>query len=88
MPFKSCRQKTYPCGTLYPPPSLGANRVNKGFRFSLCVFEIYIKYAWVIILKDKKGIKMTNPFQKILDESKRKLNKIWYMNTVNFTIDQ
>ena len=88
MPFKSCRQKTYPCGTLYPHPSLGANRVNKGFRFSLCVFDIYIKYAWVIILKDKKGIKMTNPFQKILDESKRKLNKIWYMNTVNFTIDQ
>ena len=31
---------------------------------------------------------MTNSFQKILDESKRKLNKIWYINTVNFTIDQ
>ena len=62
---------------MYPAPSLGANRVNKGFRFSLCVFDIYIKYAWVIILKDKKGIKMTNSFQKFLDESKRKLNKIW-----------
>ena len=88
MPFKSCRQKYTPVVHCTHPPSLGANRVNKGFRFSLCVFDIYSKYAWVIILKDKKGIKMTNSFQKILDESKRKLNKIWYINTVNFTIDQ
>ena len=28
-------------------------------------------------LKDKKGITITNAFQKILDESKRKPNKIW-----------
>ena len=85
MPFKSCRQKYTPVLHCTHPPSLG---VNKGFRFSLCVFDIYSKYAWFIILKDKKGIKMTNSFQKILDESKRKLNKIWYINTVNFTIDQ
>ena len=28
-------------------------------------------------LKDKKGITITNAFQKILDESHRKLSKIW-----------
>ena len=28
-------------------------------------------------LKDKKGITTTNAFQKILDESNRKPNKIW-----------
>ena len=27
-----------------------------GFRFLLCVVDIYSKYAWVIPLKDKKGI--------------------------------
>ena len=27
---------------------------NKGTRFLLCVIDIYIKYAWVIPLKDKK----------------------------------
>ena len=43
----------------------------------LFVIDIYSKYAWVIPLKDKKGITITNAFQKILDESKRKLNKIW-----------
>ena len=30
-----------------------------------------------IPLKDKKGITITNDFQKILNESNRKLNKIW-----------
>ena len=50
---------------------------NKGFRFLLCVIDIYSKYAWVILLKDEKGITITNAFQKILDESNRKPNKIW-----------
>ena len=51
------------------------SKFNKGFRF-LCFFDIYSKYAWVISLKDKKGMTITNPFQKILDESNRKPNKI------------
>ena len=49
---------------------------NKGFSFLSCVFNIYSKYVWVIPLKDKKGITITNAFQKILDESNRKPNKI------------
>ena len=53
------------------------SKFNKEFRFLLCVIDIYSKYAWVIPLKDKKGITITNAFQKILDESNRKPNKIW-----------
>ena len=53
------------------------SKFNKGFRFLLCVIDIYSKYAWVIPLKDKKGITITNEFQKFLDESKHKQNKIW-----------
>ena len=34
-------------------------------------------YAWLLPLKDKKGITITNAFQKILDESKQKPNKTW-----------
>ena len=30
-----------------------------------------------ILLKDKKGITVTNAFQKILDKSNHKQNKIW-----------
>ena len=53
------------------------SKFNKGFRFLLCVIDIYSKYAWVIPLKDKKRITITNPSQKILHGSKRKPNKIW-----------
>ena len=50
---------------------------NKEFRFLLCVIDIYSKYAWVIPLKDEKGITITNGFQNFLDKSKRKPSKIW-----------
>ena len=46
------------------------SKFNKGIRFLLSVIDIYRKYAWVIPLKEKKGITITNAFQKILDESK------------------
>ena len=52
------------------------SKLNKGFRFSLCIIDIFSKYAWVIPLKDKKGISIVNTFQKILKESDRKPNKI------------
>ena len=50
---------------------------NKGFRFLLCVNDIFSKYAWVVPLKNKKDVSIVNAFQKILDDSKRKSNKIW-----------
>ena len=53
------------------------SKVNKEIRILLCVIDIFIKYAWVIPLKDKRGITITNALQKILDKSNRKPNKIW-----------
>ena len=53
------------------------SKLNKGFRFLLCVIDIYSKYAQVFPLKDKKGITITNSYQKKLDESNRNPNKIW-----------
>ena len=50
---------------------------NKGFRFLLRVCDIFRKHAWVIPLKDKKGLTIVNAFQKVLDKSERKPNKIW-----------
>ena len=53
-------------------------KFNKGFNL-LCVIDIFSKYAWVIPLKDKKGVSIVNAFQKILKESNgRKPNKIWF----------
>ena len=53
------------------------SKLNKGIRFLLCVIDINSKYAWVIPLIDKKGIKITNAFQKLLKEFNRKPNKVW-----------
>ena len=36
-----------------------------GFRFLLCVIDIFSKYAWVVPLKDKKGVSIINAFQSI-----------------------
>ena len=53
------------------------SKFNKGFRFLLCVIDIFSKYAWVFPLKDKKGISIAGAFQKMLDDSNRKPNKLW-----------
>ena len=53
------------------------SKFNKGFRFLLCVIDIYSKYAWVVPLKDQKGVSIINAFQSILNKSNRKPNKIW-----------
>ena len=53
------------------------SKFNRGFRFLLCVIGIFSKYAWVVTLKDKKGITITNVFRKILKGSNRKPKKIW-----------
>ena len=53
------------------------NKYNKGIRFLLCVIDIFSKYAWVVPLKDKKGISIVKAFQSILKQSNRKSNIIW-----------
>ena len=60
------------------------SKFNKGFRILLCVIDIYSKYARVIPLKDKKGITITNASQKMLDELKRKPNKMWVDKGIEF----
>ena len=53
------------------------SKYNKGIRFLLRVIDIFSKYAWVVPLKDKKGISIVKAFQSILKQSNRKPNKIW-----------
>ena len=58
------------------------SKFNKRFRFLLCVIDIVSKYAWVVPLEDKKGVSTVDAFQKILDNSGRKPNKIWVIKEV------
>ena len=45
------------------------SRYNIGIRFLLCVIDIFSKYAWVVPLKDKKGVSIVKAFQIILKQS-------------------
>ena len=53
------------------------SKKNKGIKSLLCAIELFSKYAFVIPLKDKKGISIVNAFNKIIKQSNRKPNKIW-----------
>ena len=53
------------------------SRKNKGIKYLLCAIDLYSKYAFVIPLKDKKGISIVNAFNKIARQSNRKPNKTW-----------
>ena len=53
------------------------SRKNKGIKYLLCAIDLYSKYALVIPLENKKGISVTNGFNKIIKQSNRKPNKIW-----------
>ena len=53
------------------------SRKNEDIKYLLCVIDLYSKYAFVIPLKDKKGISILNPFDKIIKQYNRKPNKIW-----------
>ena len=53
------------------------SRENKGIKYLLCAIDLFSKYAFVILLKDKKGISIVNAFNKIIKQSNKKPNKIW-----------
>ena len=60
------------------------SKCNKGIRYLLCVIDIFSKYAWVLPLKEKKGVTIVNPFQSILENPKTKPNKIWVNQVSEF----
>ena len=53
------------------------SKYNKGIRYLLCVIDLFSRYAWVTPLKNKKEESIVEGFEKILDDSNRKPNKIW-----------
>ena len=53
------------------------SKKNKDIKYFLCAIDLFSKYAFVVPLKDKKGISSVNAFNKIIKQSNRKPNKIW-----------
>ena len=63
------------------------NGENKGSKYLLCSIDLYSKYAFVIPLKDKKGISIVNAFDKIIKQSgKKKQIKYGQIKEENFII--
>ena len=52
------------------------SKCDKGIKYILYAIDLFSKHAWVVPLKDKKGISIVNAFQKIISKE-RKPNKIW-----------
>ena len=46
----------------------------KNVKYLLCVIDFFTKYKWV---KDKNGKTVLNAFVEIVNEAKRKPNKLW-----------
>ena len=61
-------------------------KFNTGYRFLLCIISIFNKYAWVVSLKDKKGVSIVNAFQKILNDLAGNRTRYGFTKEVNFTI--
>ena len=67
---------------------------NKNVKYSLCVIAVFIKYAWVKLLKDKNGKIILNVYRKLnklcVDQSKfnNKLMQEWLDNNdiLNYSI--
>ena len=53
------------------------SRKNKGIKYLLCAINLFSKYAFVVPLKNKKGISIVNAFNKIIKQSNIKPNRIW-----------
>ena len=53
------------------------DKSDKRFRSLLCVIDIYSKFAWIFILKEKKGINL------VVNQT-----KYGYIKVVSFMIDK
>ena len=53
------------------------SKKNKGVKYLLFAIDLFSKYAFVVPLKDKKGISIVNAFNNIIKQSNRKPNEIW-----------
>ena len=62
------------------------SKYNREIRYLLSAIDFFRKYAWVVPLKDKRGITIVNAFQNILDIQTENQIKFGLIKAVDFTI--
>ena len=53
------------------------SKYNKNYKFTFTIIDNHTKYAWAIPLKDKSGKSTTAAFKKLIENCKRKPQKVW-----------
>ena len=48
------------------------SKSNKGIKYLLCAIDLFSEYAWVVLLKDKRGNSIVNSLQKKFRQFKQK----------------
>ena len=61
------------------------SKYNKRIRYLLYAIDLFSKYAFVVPLKDEKGVTIVSAFQSVLNNLKRKPIKYGLIKVVNFT---
>jgi len=59
------------------------SKSNRGVKYLLAVTDTFSKYGWMLPLKDKTGISVSNTFRKILNIENQKI--FGFINAKNFT---
>ena len=50
------------------------SKYNKGIKYSLCAIDLFSKCAWVVPIKDNKGVSIANAFKIIISEGRNQIN--------------
>ena len=53
------------------------SKYNKNYKFIFTIIDSHTKYAWAIPLKDESGKSTTTAFKKLIENEKRKPQKVW-----------
>jgi len=53
------------------------SKFKRGVRYLLTVIDVFSKYGWMLLLKDKTGKSVADAFKEIFKKSKRKPKKLW-----------
>ena len=52
-------------------------RVNKGYKYLLMIIDVFSKYGWIMPLKRKTGIAVSEAFKKVFKSSGRVPTRLW-----------
>ena len=53
------------------------SRQNKRIKYLLYAIDLFSKYAFVVLLRDKRGASIVEGFNEIVNDSNRRPNTIW-----------